>query len=61
MPRTVSLRVDEDAVAWSLDRRAFGELMLNHPRLVMALLQDVVRPQAERLAFATRQIAALQR
>jgi SulP family sulfate permease len=60
VPRTASLRIDEDAVIWSLDRRAFGELMSSQPKLVITLLQDVVRLQAERLAFATRQIAALQ-
>jgi CRP-like cAMP-binding protein len=60
VPRTASLRVDEDTIVWSLERRVFSELVLNRPKLVMALLQDVVRLQAERLAFATRQIAALQ-
>jgi SulP family sulfate permease len=61
VPRTASLRVDEDARVWSLDRRAFDRLMTTHASLVLALLQDVLRLQAERLSFATRQIAALQR
>ena len=59
VPRTASLRVDEEALVWSLDRRAFGELMKAHPDLALALWQHVVRIQAERLSFATRQIAAL--
>lgn len=61
VPRTASLRVEEDAIVWSLDRRAFGELLKSDASLVLALLQDVLRVQAERLAFATRQIAALRR
>ena len=56
---TASLRVDEDAIVWSLDRRAFGELMTNYPNLALAPLQNVVRLQAEGLAFATRWIAAI--
>jgi sulfate permease, SulP family len=60
VPRTASLRVDEDAVIWSLDRRAFDELTKIETHLTLALLQHALRIQAERLSFATRQIAALQ-
>jgi SulP family sulfate permease len=59
VPRTASLRVDEHAIVWSLSRRAFGRLMTRHPDLALALMQAVVRMQAERLSFATRRIAAL--
>jgi len=58
VPRTASLRVDQDAIVWSLDRRTFGEL---NNDMTFALLQHALRVQSERLAFATRQIAALQR
>lgn len=61
VPRTASLRVDEDVVVWSLGRRAFGELTRTEPRLTLALVEHALRIQAERLSFATRQIAALQR
>jgi SulP family sulfate permease len=61
VPRTASLRVDENAVVWSLDRQAFDQLTKTQPGLTLALLEHALRIQAERLAFATRQIAALQR
>ena len=61
VPRTASLRVDENAVVWSLDRQAFGQLTKTQPTLTLALVEHALRIQAERLAFATRQIAALQR
>jgi SulP family sulfate permease len=59
VPRTTALRVDEDAIVWSLGRAAFGELMITDASLALALWQDIVRIQAERLSFATRRIAAL--
>jgi CRP-like cAMP-binding protein len=59
VPRTASLRVDEHAIVWSLSRRAFRGLMTMHPNLALALMQAVVRMQAERLSFATRRIAGL--
>ena len=59
VPRTASLRVEEDAIVWSLERPAFEKLMRSNSTLVLSLLQDVLRLQSERLAFATRQIAAL--
>jgi len=61
VPRTASLRVDEDTIVWSLDRNSFSQLSQSHADLVVALVQHVLRLQAERLSFATRQIAALQR
>jgi sulfate permease, SulP family len=61
VPRTASLRVDEDAVVWSLDRKAFGQLTKTDTTLALALVEHALRIQAERLSFATRQIAALQR
>ena len=61
VPRTASLRVDEDTVVWSLGRSAFAKLEETHPGLMVALLQHVLRLQAERLSFSTRQITALQR
>jgi len=60
VPRTATLRVDEDAIVWSLTRGAFDQLLTGHPNLILALLRDVLRLQVERLAFATRRIAALQ-
>jgi SulP family sulfate permease len=59
VPRTASLRVDEEAIVWSLGRPAFSALKAAHPDLAFELLQHVVRIQAERLSFATRRIAAL--
>jgi SulP family sulfate permease len=60
VPRTASLRVDEAAVVWSLNRQAFDRLVASDPNLVFALMQNMLRIQVERLSFATRQIAALQ-
>jgi SulP family sulfate permease len=60
VPRTASLRVDEDAIVWSLTREAFDQLLTTHPSLILELQRDVLRIQVERLAFATRRIAALQ-
>ena len=54
VPRTASLRVEEDAIVWSLGRHAFEKLTGSGATLVLALLQDVLRLQSERLAFATR-------
>jgi sulfate permease, SulP family len=60
VPRTASLRVDEDAIVWVLSRSEFDKLLKTHPTLVLKLLQHMVRLQVERLSFATRRIAALQ-
>jgi sulfate permease, SulP family len=61
VPRTASLRLDRDTEVWALGREAFERLKLQQPDLTAALLTYTVRTQAERLSFATRQIAALQR
>jgi len=61
VPRSASLRLDGNTSVWALDRSAFERLQRDRPALTAALLTYTVRTQAERLAFATRQIAALQR
>lgn len=61
VPRTASLRLDADSCVWSLDRPAFQRLQSERPELTAALLTYTVKTQAERLSFASRQIAALQR
>jgi len=61
VPRSASLRLDGNTSVWALDRPAFERLQHERPALTAALLTYTVRTQAERLAFATRQIAALQR
>jgi len=58
-PRTASLKVEDGTVVWSLGRDAFRDLTGRRPDIVLALLTYIIRIQAERLAFATRQIAAL--
>jgi sulfate permease, SulP family len=60
VPRTASLRVDRDAIIWSLNREAFRDLNVAQPGIMLALLQSVVRLQVERLSFAMRRIASLQ-
>ena len=59
LPRTANLRVDQPARVWSLERRDFDTLSAEQPALVIALLRDIIRLQSERLAYATRQNAAL--
>lgn len=59
-PRTATMRAAPDAVVWLLDRETFVDLRESDPGLAAALLAYIVRLQAERLAFATRQITALQ-
>ncbi len=60
VPRTASLRVDEDAIVWSLSRSAYSDLLAAHPGLMVVLMQSMLRLQVERLSFATRRIADLQ-
>jgi sulfate permease, SulP family len=60
VPRTASLRVDDDAIVWSLSRSAYRDLVTTSPGIILALLQSMLRLQAERLSFATRRIADLQ-
>jgi CRP-like cAMP-binding protein len=61
VPRTANLRIDGAATIWALSRDAYERLNLHNPDLTAALLTYTVRIQAERLAFSTRQVAALQR
>jgi SulP family sulfate permease len=60
-PRTASLLIEEESLVWALTRPAFERLKEQDPDLLAALFTYVIRLQSERLAFATRQIAALQR
>jgi len=60
-PRSANLHAGADAIAWSLSRQAFDEFMKAHPKEALALTSYVIRLQAERLTFANRQIASLQR
>ncbi len=61
VPRTADLRIEGDATVWALSRDAYGRLSVENPDLTAALLVYTVRIQAERLAFSSRQVAALQR
>ena len=60
-PRAATLRVEREAHAGCLDRTAFERLSAERPALALALLSYIVRVQAERLTFATRQVVALRR
>jgi SulP family sulfate permease len=61
VPRTADLKQDPGTRVWALSRPAFERLQRDQPALTAALLVYTIRTQAERLSFATRQIAALQR
>ncbi|MDB5395315.1 MAG: putative sulfate transporter conatining a cAMP-binding domain-like [Rhodospirillales bacterium] len=61
VPRTADLRIDGVATVWALGRAAYERLNRDNPDLTAALLTYTVRIQAERLAFSSRQVAALQR
>ncbi len=58
-PRTANLRVEQAASVWSLERDDFERLRGAEPDLMIALLEHIIGLQSERLAFATRQNAAL--
>ena len=60
-PRSANLLAAPGAVVWSLGRQAFDEFMRAHPEQALALTIYVIRLQSERLTFANRQIASLQR
>ena len=60
VPRTASLRVDDDAIVWSLSRSAYRGLVTTKPNIILELLQSMLRLQVERLSFATRRISDLQ-
>ena len=59
LPRTASLKVEEEAYVWSLSREAFEQIRSHQPELAIALLRSIIKLQSERLAFATRQNVAL--
>ena len=60
-PRSANLLAAPGAVVWSLSHQAFDEFTLAHPEQALALTIYVIRLQSERLTFANRQIASLQR
>jgi SulP family sulfate permease len=60
-PRSASLRIDDHAAVWALRRLSYQRLSEKRPQLAAALLTYTVRVQSERLAFASRQIAAMHR
>jgi SulP family sulfate permease len=60
-PRSASLSAAADSIAWSLSRDAFDQFMRQRPKEALALAIHVIRLQSERLTFANRQIASLQR
>jgi SulP family sulfate permease len=61
VPRTASLRIDGPATVWTLSHAMYQRLSREAPEVTAALLTCTVRIQAERLAFSSRQVAALQR
>ena len=61
VPRTANLRTDGPATVWTLSRAMYQQLAREAPAVTAALLTCTVRIQAERLAFSSRQVAALQR
>jgi SulP family sulfate permease len=61
VPRTANLRTDGPATVWTLSHAAYQRLVREAPAVTAALLTCTVRIQAERLAFSSRQVAALQR
>jgi sulfate permease, SulP family len=60
-PRSANLLAAPNAVVWSLSQQAFNEFMRAYPEQALALTTYVIRLQSERLTFANRQIASLQR
>jgi sulfate permease, SulP family len=61
VPRSANLLAAPGAIVWSLSRQAFDEFMNTHPSEALSLTTYVIRLQSERLTFANRQIASLQR
>jgi SulP family sulfate permease len=61
VPRSANLLAAPTAIVWSLSRQAFDEFMSTHPAEALSLTTYVIRLQSERLTFANRQIASLQR
>ncbi len=61
VPRSANLLAASGAIVWSLSCQAFDEFMNTHPSEALSLTTYVIRLQSERLTFANRQIASLQR
>jgi SulP family sulfate permease len=61
VPRSANLIAAPGAVVWSLSHQSFDEFMEASPEQALALTIYVIRLQSERLTFANRQIASLQR
>ncbi len=57
--RTASVVAASDTIVFALDRRSYDALADEDPALARALLEFVVRIQADRVEFANREIAAL--
>jgi SulP family sulfate permease len=60
-PRGASVLVDQPTVVYRLSREALDQMEADDPPLAMAFHKFVVRALAERLDFANREVAALQR
>ena len=61
VPRSANLLAAPGAIVWSLSHQAFDQFMQMHPAEALSLTVYVIRLQSERLTFANRQIASLQR
>jgi SulP family sulfate permease len=61
VPRSANLLAAPSAIVWSLSHQAFDEFVRASPEQAFALTTYVIRLQSERLTFANRQIASLQR
>ncbi len=59
--RTASVRVDEPTIVYELTREAFETMVREAPNLANALNEFIIRTLADRLTFASEEIAALQR
>jgi sulfate permease, SulP family len=60
-PRSANLLAAPSAIVWSLSHQAFDEFVRASPEQALTLTTYVIRLQSERLTFANRQIASLQR
>lgn len=60
-PRSATIRAEAPSVLYELDADAFARIKREHPPLSQALLAYVVAVMSERLSFANRVIAVLQR
>jgi SulP family sulfate permease len=60
-PRGASVVVDEPAVVFRLTRTALDQMETASPALACAFHKFVIRTLAERIDFANREVAAIQR